>query len=86
MQLRLIIAFLLSEDKRKLIFPRHLILQKAHMLTSAADLIYLLDWEVEQKKTAPIYNTRHHGKCMHDTTLHSQVLKMAGASPSIWKP
>ncbi|WP_291868109.1 DNA-processing protein DprA [Maribacter sp.] len=28
--------------------------QKAHMLTSAADLIYLLDWEVEQKKTPAI--------------------------------
>ena len=28
--------------------------QKAHMLTSAADLIYLLGWEVEQKETTPI--------------------------------
>ena len=28
--------------------------QKAHVLTSAADLIYLLDWEVEQKQNNPI--------------------------------
>ena len=28
--------------------------QKAHMITSAADLIYLLNWELEQKETKPI--------------------------------
>ncbi|MFS4455265.1 DNA-processing protein DprA [Maribacter sp. 2304DJ31-5] len=28
--------------------------QKAHMLTSAADLVYLLDWKVEEKKTLPV--------------------------------
>lgn len=28
--------------------------QKAHMLTSAADLVYLLDWDVEQKKVSAV--------------------------------
>ena len=28
--------------------------QKAHMLTSAADLVYLLDWEVEERKTKTV--------------------------------
>ncbi len=28
--------------------------QKAHMITSAADIIYLLNWELEQNKTKPI--------------------------------
>jgi len=28
--------------------------QKAHMITSAADLIYLLNWELEEKETKPI--------------------------------
>lgn len=28
--------------------------QKAHMLTSAADLVYLLGWEIEEKETKPI--------------------------------
>ncbi|QLG45189.1 DNA-processing protein DprA [Costertonia aggregata] len=28
--------------------------QKAHMLTSAADLIYILGWELEEKKNVPI--------------------------------
>lgn len=28
--------------------------QKAHVMTSAADLIYLLDWEVEEKQSKPI--------------------------------
>jgi len=28
--------------------------QKAHMITSAADIIYLLNWELEQKETKPI--------------------------------
>ncbi len=28
--------------------------QKAHMITSAADLVYLLDWEVEEKETKTI--------------------------------
>lgn len=28
--------------------------QKAHMLTSAADLVYLLGWDVEEKKAEPI--------------------------------
>ena len=28
--------------------------QKAHMITSAADLIYLLDWELDQKETKVI--------------------------------
>lgn len=28
--------------------------QKAHMLTSAADLIYLLNWDIENKKSKPI--------------------------------
>jgi DNA processing protein len=28
--------------------------QKAHMLTSAADLVYLLNWDVEDKKSKPI--------------------------------
>lgn len=28
--------------------------QKAHMITSAADLIYLLDWEIEAKETSSI--------------------------------
>jgi DNA processing protein len=28
--------------------------QKAHMITSAADLIYLLNWDLEQKETKPI--------------------------------
>ncbi len=28
--------------------------QKAHIITSAADLIYLLNWELEQKETKPI--------------------------------
>lgn len=28
--------------------------QKAHMLTSAADLIYLMDWQLEERKTAVV--------------------------------
>jgi DNA processing protein len=28
--------------------------QKAHLLTSAADLIYLLDWQLEEHNTAPV--------------------------------
>jgi len=28
--------------------------QKAHMLTSAADMIYLLDWDLEEKKTTSV--------------------------------
>lgn len=28
--------------------------QKAHMLTSAADLVYLLNWELEEKETKPV--------------------------------
>ena len=28
--------------------------QKAHVMTSAADLIYLLDWDIEEKKNTPI--------------------------------
>jgi DNA processing protein len=28
--------------------------QKAHVMTSAADLIYLLDWDIEEKKNNPI--------------------------------
>ena len=28
--------------------------QKAHLITSAADLVYILNWEIEQKKRVPI--------------------------------
>lgn len=43
-----------SEDKYSLGCNNLIKQQKAHMLTSAADLVYILGWEIEAKKTTPI--------------------------------
>lgn len=43
-----------SEDKYSLGCNNLIKQQKAHMLTSAADLIYLLDWDVTEKETKTI--------------------------------
>lgn len=43
-----------SKDKYSLGCNNLIKQQKAHMLTSAADLIYLLDWEVEKKESPSV--------------------------------
>src|SRR6056297_3840249 len=43
-----------SSDKYSLGCNNLIKQQKAHMLTSAADMIYLLDWDLEEKKTTSV--------------------------------
>ena len=43
-----------AEDKYSIGCNNLIKQQKAHMITSAADLIYLLGWEIENKKVQPI--------------------------------
>jgi len=43
-----------SEDKYSLGCNNLIKQQKAHMLTSAADLVYVLGWELETKKVVPV--------------------------------
>tara|TARA_R110002050_G_scaffold15706_3_gene48101 strand:- start:47439 stop:48542 length:1104 start_codon:yes stop_codon:yes gene_type:complete len=43
-----------TEDKYSIGCNNLIKQQKAHMITSAADLIYLLGWEIEDKKVQPI--------------------------------
>lgn len=49
--------------------------QKAHMITSAADLIYLLDWDMEEKKTKSVQKQLFVDLDANEQSIYDYLLK-----------